>query len=585
MKFWENISLAFKGGGGHTKPPLGRSYIGTYGGASFTGKAPYSYEGQVRDAYINNAIAQRAVRIVAEGVGGAPLVPMDDGIATLVNATSAGQSLLETLAAHLLLHGNAYVQVMCGADDQPVELFALRPDRITIEPVERAERQILPETKLPRQYALRYYEPARDYQSGMQNAFRPGQSRVVLDRDFPAAIPAVQAKAIAQTKLWSLYQERVTARVHIPRTDRPVAPGTFVRMDDSEDIWLVRNWELNHASISLDLSKATSRLAVAEKPTDNGRPVKELDALAGMTRLALVDLPFALDAPSRVSESARLYAAAAGDAGWRNAQLFAVTAEGASTDVIGQIPAPAVIGTTLESLGSSGPHIIDRKTTLLVQMHNRNMVLKDANRGQLLGGHNMAAIGAELVQFGFAEPLGDGRYLLSFILRGLGGTEREMDRHSAGEDFVLLDGSGLTEIDTRHYIAFRPFQISALGRGDESPVLRSIDAPGRALKPWSPVHPRYFFTAQGDLEIGWTRRSRAGLIWPDNIETPLAEEVERYRVTICPNAPLEQEQSSISISADQIEDFRQSGVAKLSLEVRQVGRHNISDPLSFAVKI
>lgn len=137
MKFWDNISLAFKGGGGHTRPPLGRSYIGTYGGASFSGEAPFSYEGQVRDAYINNAIAQRAVRIVAEGVGGAPLAPMDDAIAPLINATSAGQSLLETIAAHLLLHGNAYVQVIGGADDRPTELFALRPDRITIEPDEK----------------------------------------------------------------------------------------------------------------------------------------------------------------------------------------------------------------------------------------------------------------------------------------------------------------------------------------------------------------------------------------------------------------------------------------------------------------
>lgn len=137
MTFWQNISLAFKGGGGQTRPSLGRSYIGTYGGASFTGKAPHSYEGQVREAYVENAVAQRAVRIVAEAVGGAPLAPMDDNIAKLVTATSAGQSLLETIAAHLLLHGNAYVQILCGADDQPAELFALRPDRITIEPDEK----------------------------------------------------------------------------------------------------------------------------------------------------------------------------------------------------------------------------------------------------------------------------------------------------------------------------------------------------------------------------------------------------------------------------------------------------------------
>ncbi len=141
MKFWENILLALKSGGQQAKPPLGRSYIGTYGGAVFSGEAPFSYEGRVREAYVDNAIAQRAVRIVAEGVGGAPLAPMEEKLAALVNATSAGQSLLETIAAHLLLHGNAYVQIMYAPDakgvERPAELFALRPDRITIEPDEK----------------------------------------------------------------------------------------------------------------------------------------------------------------------------------------------------------------------------------------------------------------------------------------------------------------------------------------------------------------------------------------------------------------------------------------------------------------
>lgn len=134
MTFWENLSLAFKGGAGSSRPPLGRSYIGTYGGATLSGDAPFSYAGQVRAAYVENAIAQRAVRIVAEGVGGAPLAGSSDEVEGLANAASAGQPLLETIAAHLLLHGNAYVQVICGGDDRPSELFALRPDRITIEP-------------------------------------------------------------------------------------------------------------------------------------------------------------------------------------------------------------------------------------------------------------------------------------------------------------------------------------------------------------------------------------------------------------------------------------------------------------------
>jgi HK97 family phage portal protein len=47
-------------------------------------------------------------------------------------ATSAGQSLLETLASHLLLHGNAFVQVLKDARGVPAELFALRPERMQV---------------------------------------------------------------------------------------------------------------------------------------------------------------------------------------------------------------------------------------------------------------------------------------------------------------------------------------------------------------------------------------------------------------------------------------------------------------------
>src|SRR3546814_7860651 len=51
----------------------------------------------------------------------------------LVRARSAGQALVETLAVHLLLHGNAYVQMAVGADGEVAELFALRPERVSVE--------------------------------------------------------------------------------------------------------------------------------------------------------------------------------------------------------------------------------------------------------------------------------------------------------------------------------------------------------------------------------------------------------------------------------------------------------------------
>jgi len=92
----------------------------------------FEYSRAVSEGFLGNPIAQRAVRIVSEGIGQAPMSVSDDGLAALVTATSAGQSLLETLAAHILLHGNGYVQIIKDASGRPVEVFALRPDRVSV---------------------------------------------------------------------------------------------------------------------------------------------------------------------------------------------------------------------------------------------------------------------------------------------------------------------------------------------------------------------------------------------------------------------------------------------------------------------
>ncbi|WP_108811142.1 GTA baseplate fiber-binding domain-containing protein [Sphingorhabdus sp. Alg231-15] len=480
---------------------------------------------------------------------------------------------------------------LCAKSRQPeidTEIVSLRGLIVSNHngrPVERPETITVSEAKIPRQHALRYYEPERDYQSGLQNAFRPGTSRAILNQDFPAALASTQAKNIAQKRLWSLYQERSSTQLHVLCASPSLKPGTFVSWNDSGDIWLVRNWELNRGNISLVLSKAGDVLPNVDGPTDNGRPVQELDALAGMTRLALVDLPFALDAPMQVSDVPRLYAAATGDLGWRNAELLAGDTEDVTFDPIGQVTAPARIGTALEPLNSSGLHIIDRQNELLVQMHNRNMHLDHADQGRLLIGQNIASIGQEIIQFGSAEPIGDNRYILSHLYRGLGGTEREIDRHGANEDFILLSGADLAEIDPRYFTPFLPVTISALGRDDQFPVPMSIQEPGRALKPWSPVHPRHYFGQDGDLHISWVRRSRAGLLWPDSIEIPLAEEAEKYRFSINGQTIAEPSDPEVILSATQVQSYRDLDVSFLALEVRQIGQHNISDPLLFVIEI
>ena len=94
-----------------------------------------SYEALVRDAYLRNPIAQRAVRIIAEGAAGAPVrsTPGDHPVLAMLGGGEPGPSLIETVAANLLLHGNAYIEVGLGASGLPVALYSLRPERVTVE--------------------------------------------------------------------------------------------------------------------------------------------------------------------------------------------------------------------------------------------------------------------------------------------------------------------------------------------------------------------------------------------------------------------------------------------------------------------
>ena len=121
--------------GREARPELARYPVA--GAAWFSGERPRGYEAMVRAGFIENPIAQRAVRTVAEGAGSVGfVVPQGHALGALMARPAPGMSgaeFVEAVAAYLLLHGNAYVEVVEGADGLPLEMYALRPDRVSVE--------------------------------------------------------------------------------------------------------------------------------------------------------------------------------------------------------------------------------------------------------------------------------------------------------------------------------------------------------------------------------------------------------------------------------------------------------------------
>lgn len=141
MGILSSLALAFKGGGSSQKPqlapPSGRffyaqnqPYGAFYGGHNTA--SGQGYAAMLRAAYLENPVAQRCVRIIADSAGNAPLAG-DVAAQNLLCGAVQGSPLLGLIASHIMLHGNAYVHIVCGANGRPDSLYALRPDRVTVE--------------------------------------------------------------------------------------------------------------------------------------------------------------------------------------------------------------------------------------------------------------------------------------------------------------------------------------------------------------------------------------------------------------------------------------------------------------------
>ena len=95
------------------------------------GEAPTGYvrgyAAQLDEVYRTNPVGLRAVRLVAESVGGLAIFTDRDDVRAMV-----GAELMEQVAAALLLLGNAYVRVVTGSRGTPVALQMLRPERVEV---------------------------------------------------------------------------------------------------------------------------------------------------------------------------------------------------------------------------------------------------------------------------------------------------------------------------------------------------------------------------------------------------------------------------------------------------------------------
>lgn len=324
----------------------------------------------------------------------------------------------------------------------------------------RRRRDIAAADTAPRTVTLAYYEPARDYQAGVQRATRPGAGLRETRIELAAAIDAAGAKAIAETALLRLDIERERRTLALPWRSLSVRPGERVTIEGTPGIWRVDRWRLEGMVVVLEC------IAVAPGAAATGASGGRVSSAPDLTAGATVIHAFELPPLGTLATAPRLAIAAAGTGpGWRSAALLISEDEGASWSSAGTTAPPAILGQLVTPPGFAPSHLEDRENRLIVELANGAMLLHDADPAAMAAGVNLAMVGDELLQFarGAARrsTLGP-RRLVARAARHRGG-DRDADR---GRSFRIA-GCGHSR------------RAGPAGRGDRSRRSRARARPWR----------------------------------------------------------------------------------------------------------
>jgi hypothetical protein len=472
---------------------------------------------------------------VAVGTVAAALAPEVSGAVALTLggfAASGGSAgaVIETLArasgAWLAPAGDGLA--LCDATTAGPAAAIADPAVATAGHAAPRTRSIAAAETVPRTLSVSYYDPARDYQAGVQQARRPGAGETEQRLEMPAVIDAATAKGIARAALARADTARTTRTVALGLDGLIVAPGSCVAIAGEPGVWRVLDSTAEGYAVTLTLSPLAA--ATLPGPATSGQVLAAPDRPIGATILQVMELP-GLDDQPLSAPRVTVVANGTGE-GWRRAALLLSTDDGASWSAAGATAAPAVLGTLAAALPPAPSTLFDEANSLDVLLAHPGMVLGDADDGQLDGGANLAVAGEELIQFGRAMPLGAGRWRLSRLLRGRRGTEAASGGQVAGDRFVLLEPDAARTLDLPLAAIGARVRIMASGVGDAAgPVEAVLTVTGRSVVPPSPVHLTARDEADGGATLNWVRRSRAGWRWVDGIDAPLAEEGEVYALS------------------------------------------------------
>ncbi len=397
-----------------------------------------------------------------------------------------------------------------------------------------------PEAEQRGRVSIGYVGSTEGFEAASTEAIFPGdRSETIARTELPMVLLDTEAKDIAERWLAEARVARDRVRFGLPPSRSDLGAGDVIEMlgghyrIDRAEQGLFRQVEAVRVEpaiydrpdvvADIELGEGRPHGAAQTKRSPSGPPLATFLDLPLLSGEELPHAPYIAAASRPWPGNVAVYASPE-DAGYRLDTVLA---------------SPATLGFTETPLEAGPVGTFDRGGVLRVRLVSGEF--SSASEAAILAGANAVAIGSgtddrwEILQFQDASLVGERTWDLSTRLRGQLGTDAFLPEvWPAGSRVVLLNAA-LRQIELKAALrgVGRHYRIGpgkeALGSASYIHLERAFE--GAGLRPYSPV----WLSAErleGGLRFNWIRRTRIGGDEWGELDVPVGEEREAYRMRI-----------------------------------------------------
>jgi len=443
-----------------------------------------------------------------------------------------------------------------------------RPEKLTITRTNDLE--------LPRTVEVLYIDKDKDYEQGMQKSAREitgSIEKIVIDA--PVALSADEAKQLSDIVLAYAWLQRTRLAWRLPFDYIWINAADVITLTSDSGVFVPRieSMQIEDGIIGFE---GVPELASVYTSDGEGVVVEPVDqqAYPGLTFPAIMDIALLRNNDDRLG----IYYQMLGyTTDWLGGTIQLSRDNGSSwlDFAYSGEDDDSSIGSAVTILADvPDPWMIDKANTVQVSLFDSTDTLATVSDTDFLAGVNKAMLidpetgDGELFYFRDVTDVGGGVYTLSYLLRGLRGTEYYTGSHVAGEMFVVIQFplTQFTDMSVDDLGKEFLYRASSTGLEGEFSPSSKFTYSGSNLLPLSPTHIKGTRTFGDDsITLVWTPRTRIGGEWVDEYGSPSGEsdadgaeyvayEIDVYLSTTVVRTITTTAQSESYLAADQTTD-------------------------------